>query len=158
MLNDRSDNQILRRHEALVTFATAPASIKENIFMVTSTMQAIHSQRDQVVNNVSFTSGKLATFEPEFWRLDGSFMLPVDNNVSRLEVGFVSGVMSTIRGDFSESPEITVHFSTPQDLPMVMVMFDQATGEVAEEVRIRAVHSNGSVLLDETIRGNRELC
>jgi len=147
------DENILRQSRAVVTIVDAPRGVKERA-TVTTTAQAMFSRPNQLINGISHTTGKIATFEPDFWRLDGSFMLPVTPPHSQLEIGFASSQMSNIRGDFNTPPEITVNFSSPQSLPLISLMFDHTTGEAAESVRFRAFNASGGLLLDETVAGN----
>jgi hypothetical protein len=143
----------LRQSRALVTIVDAPPGVKEAA-AVQTTAQAMFSRPQQLLNGISHTTGKIAGFEPDFWRLDGSFMLPVAPTQSQLEVGFVSAQMSDFHGNFAMPPEIVIRFAAAQNLPQICLMFDRATGEAAESARLRAFNAAGAMIMDETITGN----
>jgi len=149
-------NSFLRQHEVFVHVETTAASVKRGA-AVTTSGQAAFSRREQLVNHISRNTGRVATFEPDFWRLDGSFMLPPPNTDGTVETGFVSAQLSNAAGNFAAVPEITVNFATPQSLPCVAMTFDTASGEVLDAARFRAFSTAGQVVLDETISGNRAL-
>jgi len=146
-----SDNGILRKSRGLVTFVDGADGVKSGA-VVQTTAQAMFSRAAQLVNGVSHIGGKMASFEPNFWRLDGSFMLPVGASHSQMEIGFVSLQMSDVEGIFSSVPEIVISFPTARNLPLVAVVFDHAAGEAAGSLRFRAFDGANNVILDEVVQ------
>ena len=147
------DERILRQSRAVVTIVDAPDNVKAGA-QVWTTAQAMFSRPEQLINGISHTTGKMASFEPDFWRLDGSFMLPVAPSQSQMEIGFVSSQMSDEGGEFNTPPQITIEFPSARNLPLVALVFDHATGEAAKRVRIQAFNANDVVVLDETVVNN----
>ena len=141
---------LIRQSRAAVTIVDAAPGVKEGA-QVGTTALTMFSRPDQLINGVSHTTGKIATLEPDFWRLDGSFVLPVAPEHSQMEIGFVSSQTSNSRGDFGNLPQITIDFPAAQNLPSIAVMFDHATGESAESVRFQAFNAGGATVLDETV-------
>jgi len=131
----------------------APPDIKDGA-TVRTTAQAAFSRSDQLINGISYTTGKLAGFEPDFWRLDGSFMLPVAPWQSQLEVGFASAQPSNSSGSFNTPPQITIDFPAPRNVPLVALVFDHTTGEGVESVRIQGFGGGDALVFDETVVNN----
>ena len=150
----------LRRNRAFVCLASAPASIKEAA-EVETTLQAGFSRREELINHVSHIGGKYGTFEPNFWRLDGTFMIAPNTNerlTTPLELGFTGRSLSNHDGFYPGfEPEIVIRFATPQNLELVSMVFDMATGEVIDTARFRVFNPGGAVIFEETIRDNREM-
>ena len=147
------DDGALRRHEIFVGIYTVAAEVKEGA-AVSVSAQAQFSQAAQLVNHISHSTGKMATFEPGFWRLDGSFMLTGSGSGNNIEVGFASSQLSGANGVFAAPPEIVVNLAAEVDIENISMVFDRATGEVMESVRFRAFDGQNRVVLDETIVGN----
>jgi len=147
------DNGAPRRHDAKIFLSTAPRSVKEAA-TATSVTQILHSKVEQVVNGVSHGGGKLASYEPNYWRLDGSFMLPRLNFESQMEVGFASMPISDTRGNFANPPEITINFAAPQNIENISVVYDAATGEIVETARFTAFNASNQQVFEETITNN----
>jgi len=156
LLSDNNSVSIMRQHEVFVQVETTPAAVKRGATVATSG-QASFSRSDQLVNHIAHAAGRIATFEPDFWRLDGSFMLPPANHDGLTEVGFVSSQISSSSGNFAVNPEIAVDFATPFSPKCVSMVFDTATGEVVDTARFRCFDPAGQVVLDETISGNRAI-
>jgi len=116
----------LRKTAVKLTYVAGDVGVKE-LATVTSAHGAIHSRAGQIVSGVSHASGAFATLEPNFWRLDGSFMLPTESPEGEgLQVGFVSQRVSNHLGIFPVNlhPEITITFSHPVNLPAITLVFD----------------------------------
>ena len=144
------DERILRQSRALVTIVDEPGDIKSGA-QVWASSGAMFSRSSQLINGISHTTGKMASFEPDFWQLDGSFMLPVAANQSQMEIGFVSSQISGPDGTFNVPPTIDIIFPMPQNLPQVAMVFDHTTGEIPQSVRIQAFDVGGMGILDETV-------
>jgi hypothetical protein len=52
------------------------------------------SRPEQIMNEIRSMSAPIATLEPDYWLLDGSFVLPVPPEQSDMEVGWWSGIRS----------------------------------------------------------------
>ncbi|MCL2575125.1 MAG: hypothetical protein FWE33_01705 [Defluviitaleaceae bacterium] len=117
-------NKALRRNKALITLSGNDGNLKDDV-VVSSASGAKHSRVGQVLNGISHNAGKIATMERGLWRLDGSFMLPVEAENSQIEVGFVSDEIANENGAFANRPEIVIDFDTPRDVPVVNIVCDR---------------------------------
>ena len=148
-------NDGIRRHDGKVFVCTAQPKIAAAA-RVSAVDQGQHSKVGEIVNGISHQRGRLASYEPGLWRLDGSFMLPVEHFGSEVEVGYISNSVSDEGGFFALPPQIDIRFDTPQDIECVTLCFDGALGEFCAEVRVAGLNSAGRAAFDETIRGNTE--
>jgi len=139
-----------------VYLTTAPASIKEAA-AISATDQHQHSVAAQMLNGVSHQGGKLASYEPDYWRLDGSFMLPVEHFNTQMEVGYASSSISDAQGNFAIAPRFDISFETPQNMDCLSLVFDAATGETADTISIWARGADNMTAFSETIVGNRDV-
>ena len=65
----------------------------------TATSQAVISRLPQLTNRVRETQGALASFEPDRWKLDGSFVIPPEpGEVPETEVGWWSETLCDTDG------------------------------------------------------------
>lgn len=62
---------------------------------ITASSENDFSKRTQVSNAIRDASGKYATFENDYWKLDGSFNLPPKSTESGYEVGWWSNELSS---------------------------------------------------------------
>ncbi|MDR2167436.1 MAG: hypothetical protein LBE35_06280 [Clostridiales bacterium] len=145
-MNSLNDRRALRENSALITYIAGGAGIKSGATVTaTAAHQAVFSQVSQVLNGRSHTSGKIATLEPDFWRLDGSFMLPVAGS-NRLEVGFVSRLACDSNGQWAAAanrPILNIHFPTPRDVSMVTIVSDRNADNYVRRVAITGFNASG---------------
>jgi len=144
----------LRKTQAVVILDFVPLEVKRAARVVCS-RQASHSEGGQVFNGIADTSGRFASFERRFWKLDGSFMLPEMRHFGEMEIGFISEQDSRSTGLYDDPPTVSVELNEPVNCPAIGCSFDASSGEVADTVRLRGFGADGSVLIDETISNNR---
>jgi len=113
----------LRRNAVKLTYTAADEGAK-GLAMAHLSHAVAFSDVQQVVNGISHASGRFASWEPDFWRLDGSFMLPSAGE--GLETGFVSHQISLENGTFAINghPELEIRFTRPVNLPAITLVFD----------------------------------
>ena len=121
---------------------------------VTVTGEASFSKKDQVINLIRDMSGKYATFENDYWLLDGSFVLPPKASESGYEVGWWSAALCDANGDFSVSQVCTIDFTVDHSSIGITITFDQQTNEYAEDFEIDVYDSSAVLLHNETVTGN----
>ena len=72
------------------------------------------SRIDQVTDKKRTLETKFATFEPNLWKLDGSYKIPPKlTDLENVEVGWFSDVISDAAGRFTVNPQLTVNFTAP---------------------------------------------
>ena len=145
-------NNSVRKNSASVLLKSK-SNVNEGARVSAISFEAIHSMGDQVINGKTHTPCKLATFEPDYWRLDGSCALPLPFNQNGVEVGFVSHFLSNGVGEFAPNvaPFIEIELDREHDIPTVGLMFDIAGNEALRRVRVQGFRDNGAISLDETI-------
>jgi hypothetical protein len=122
-----------RRTAARVVFSLADP---EAVDGATTTLPpgAPISRPEQVINGRWDTSRKYATYEPDYWLLDGSFVIPPDTGELPLdELGWWSDELCDDQGEFAAPLTITVNLASSVDAPGLSIAFDRATGEHAAD-------------------------
>ena len=143
----------LRKTTAKVLHELRAPEAKEHA-IVTLPIENIISKGEQILNDITDMSHRMSTFEPEHWRLDGSFVLPVLPEQSIYEVGFWSKYQSNTNGMFVAPIEFLFEFAVSQDLPAVGISFDRPTNNFAQDITVTFIGMNGTVLRTETTSTN----
>jgi hypothetical protein len=143
----------VRRTTALVKFELVAPEAKEKATLSASAGAAF-SRQNQLIDSVTDTSAPVATLEPDYWRLDGSFVLPVLPEKSEAEIGWWSAAISDENGLFGTAPMIEVAFSEPQDIALFGISFDAAANEAVADLEFFVYDSGNRLILQEKITGN----
>jgi hypothetical protein len=112
----------------------------------------IIGSKDDIMDNIMTPDYKYATFEKDFFKLDGSFYLPTKN--SSIEKGWLSTSLSSEDGTFSEPLVITINLSKEQTGNNLEIAFDTLNNEYATDFTINAYDANNQSLLSEIISNN----
>jgi hypothetical protein len=120
----------------------------------TVTSEAGMSKKDQIFNTNINPSGKYATFETNYWKLDGTFCLPPKSSESGFEVGWWSNLVSGADGMFSTPQVITVQFTADHTSIGLTVYFDMLADEYADSFAITAYDSANNVIYTVSVTGN----
>lgn len=143
------------------------------------TSEASFSKKAQIFNQVREMSGKLATFEHNYWKLDGSFSLPPKPEETGFEVGWWSNALCGQDGRFGnyveplsflsfgsfaslfddlpldEFPQsVTVNFTKEHSSIGITITFDPLTNEYAEEFTIDVYDNLDGLIHSELVTGN----
>jgi len=143
------------------------------------TSESSFSKKSQIFNQVREMSGKLATLEHNYWKLDGSFSLPPKPEETGFEVGWWSDALCGPDGRFGnyveplsflsfgsfvsffddlpmdEFPQsVTVNFTKDHSSIGITITFDPMTNEYAEEFTIDVYDSSNALIHSETVAGN----
>ena len=115
----------------------------------------IFSRQHQVLNGIVHMSAPVATLEPDNWRLDGSFILPVLPHVqTSLELGFWSAALSDERGVFHEPLVFSHEFDKETDFDTLGIFFDTLAGNWCTDFEVSFFDFYGRLLYSERITGN----
>jgi len=146
-------NKSPRKTTAMVMFELAAPEAKEHAVAITPPGN-LFSKPDNIINNITNISHPIATFESNYWRLDGSFRLPVRPEEAEYEVGFWSEKISDENGVFSNPIIIEIIFNIAQDVPVVGISFDKPTNNFARNIQVQMFNTLGSVIYSETETNN----
>lgn len=142
-----------RQTKALIEFEIIDIDANTDA-TATVTSEEDFSKKNQLYNQVRILSGKYATFETDYWLLDGSFGLPPKSVESGYEVGWWSDSLSGAGGTFSVAQDITTQFTQNQSSIGITVTFDILTGEYAKDFIITVYDASNNVLHTATVTNN----
>lgn len=142
-----------RKSTAKVTFEILDnEAYEDNTVSVTS--EAIISRKQQLTNKKRNLTHKYATFEPDFFKLDGSFFIPPKQNETKSEVGWLSDDLCDENGYFNPSQVIKFDFSEPHSSIGLSITFDTGTNEFAADFDIYAYGNNNQLIHKEEVTNN----
>lgn len=121
---------------------------------VTANSEAEISRKDQLVNKSRNMSHKYATFEDDYFRLDGSFRIPPRPSEGDSELGWWSGELCGADGVFAIPQVATISFSEPHDSMGLTVHFDAITNEHAADFDIDAYAAGNALIASVKVVGN----
>jgi hypothetical protein len=115
------------------------------------------SRPEQVMNEIRRMNAPIGTFEPDYWSLDGSFIIPVPpEEQQRIEVGYWSREISGGDGYFGagQSPSFRRVFDSVKTFNRLGVTFDTATGNCCSEFDVYYMDANHTFVYFENVTGN----
>jgi len=143
----------VRRTVATVGFDLAPPEAKLRA-VVTSPAGNAFSRAGQLLDDIQEMGAPIATFEPDYWRLDGQFVLPVPPGETDYEIGWWGQEMSGANGQLAQPCVMQITFSEVQKVPSLGLVFDTRTGCTIADFDVFFYNSSGAVVLQESFRGN----
>ncbi|MCF0149601.1 MAG: hypothetical protein HUJ77_14545, partial [Clostridium sp.] len=96
-----------------------------------------------------------ATFENDYWKLDGSFVIPPKNTERGFEVGWWSNNICDNNGIFNNE-SITITFNKPHSSVGLTIAFDIRTNEYARDFDIKVYKLDGILINTYSIIDNTE--
>ncbi|WP_340391926.1 hypothetical protein [Paenibacillus sp. FSL E2-0190] len=127
----------------------------DNTYTVTS--EAEISRLTQMDNKVRRMSSRYATFEKDYWRLDGTFCLPPKKSEAAadgLELGWWSNTLSDANGAFTPAQVVTSTFTNDHSTAGITIAFDPATDEYAADFDIDVFNGVNTVIDHLSVTGN----
>ena len=109
------------------------------------------SKLEQTHNKIPYMSRKIATVEPNEWKLDGSYSL-VRENKKNDEIGWWSERVSDENGN--TYARLVYNFETTQSSRGITVTFDDRTENYATDFEVVAYDINGQILASAEVTGN----
>lgn len=99
----------------------------------------------RTINDIYSPTAAYASFEPDLWRLDGTFEVLPDNT-DGVETGWWTTGLSGADGVFSSPPWVRYTFSSPVSSIGWMLYFDDLAGTYASSVRATCYDASGAVV------------
>lgn len=127
----------------------------DNTYIVTS--EAEISRLSQMDNKVRRMSSRYATFEKDYWRLDGTFCLPPKKSEAAadgLELGWWSNTLSDANGVFTPTQVVACTFTNDHSTAGITIAFDPATDEYAADFDIDVFNGANTVIDHLSVTGN----
>lgn len=124
---------------------------------VTVTSENSFSKKTQTTDQIRDLVGKLATFENNYFLLDGSFKIPPKVGEGSYQVGWWSDLVSDSNGDFSVSQVMTINFTQNQSSIGLTITFDKETNEYAKDFTIVVKNSVGGTIHTENVTNNTDV-
>lgn len=143
-----------RRTDARVTFDISDVTAHEDA-TASVTDEAEISRIDQL-HNQRRSRPAYATFEPDYWKLDGSFVLPPKPNEPDFEVGWYSDTFSGANGVFSPPQVMEFTFTEPHSSIGITVTFDEPANEYATDFDIEAYDGSNNLIRRVEVRDNTD--
>ena len=143
-----------RRLKGRVTFNISDVTASGDVSNVTVTEQLILSDEQQLINGKREQNYNVATFEPDRFRLDGSFSFADDVIVDNGEMGFVSNNLSDESGLFVLQPTLTFVFGTTHSSAGITLSFDDYNDEYATDFTVNAYDASNNLILSKDVIDN----
>ena len=143
-----------RTTKARVTFDISDVTAADDASS-TVTSEAEISRKAQLTNQVRDRLA-YATFEPDYWKLNGSFVLPPKATEPGFEVGWYSDALSGADGTFSPAQVIDFTFTQPHSSIGLTITFDEPANEYAADFDIVVYDGSGGVIWSHQVRGNTD--
>lgn len=121
---------------------------------VSVTSEAEIGRKGQLTNKIREMSHKYATFERDYFRLDGSFHIPPRADEGHNELGWWSDVIADENGVFNPPQAVTWTFGEEHNSMGLTIYFDVLAGEYAAEFDIDVFRLDGTPIAHESVEGN----
>lgn len=120
----------------------------------TATSNAPISRINQIYDKVRTMSNKYATFERDYFKLDGSFKIPPRPDEGDANLGWWSGGLCGADGIFQTPQALTIDFSEGHNSMGLTIVFDRQTNEYAVDFEIRVYQANDVLIASAEITSN----
>lgn len=141
-----------RETKAIIQFPFIDPEAKSSAEFRNLPTEASISKSNEMLDDSTENVGKVAEFEPGYWKLDGSFLLPKRNSSS--PYGFRGYALSDENGEFSSDNVLRFYFTQPISVPGYTIRFDVDTEEYLTDFDIVAYNENLSVIRTIEVREN----
>lgn len=118
----------------------------------TVSTEAITSRKEQLTNKVRNMSSRYAVFEKDYFKLDGSFILP--DLAGDYEYGWWSNSLCDNEGNFGPYETVEFTFSEEHSSMGLTIYFDTLNDEYATDFDIDVYDNLDEVIKHEGVEGN----
>lgn len=122
----------------------------------TVTSEAPISRINQLTNKIRSMSHKYATFERDYFKLDGSFYIPPKPNEGDSELGWWSGDISDENGIFNPYQVLEFNFTEEHNSMGLTITFDTMAKEYASDFDIEVYRLDGTLVHKESVISNNK--
>lgn len=144
-----------RQITAKVAFEISDPSAQDDATVSVLTFQAyLFSRSSQIINGIRDMSYKYATFEPDYFLLDGSMHIPPQSTQGTNEIGYWSGEICDSAGVFSAQPQVTINFTIPHNSIGLSIAFDTMNNEYPTDFTINVKSLANALIHSEVVTGN----
>ena len=119
----------------------------------TSSDECAISQLSQTYDRVEQMTQKLATLERDYLMLDGTFILPEEDNLE--QTGWWSDVISGSDGVFANPPKLTFTWQENHSSVGFTICFDDKAEEYPAQFNVYAYDYTGALINQKTVNNNR---
>lgn len=112
------------------------------------------SRKEQLTNKVRSMSQKYATFEHDYFKLDGSFRIPPRPEEDDSELGWWSDEICGADGIFATPQTVEFTFLEEHNSMGLTIHFDDKTKEYAADFDIDVYRADNTLIAHESIVGN----
>lgn len=142
-----------RRTSAKVSFEIFDnPAYEDNTSTVTS--EATLSRKQQLTNKIRSMTHKYATFERDYFKLDGSFHIPPKSSEGNSELGWWSGDICDENGVFNLYQVLEFNFTEEHNSMGLTISFDTMANEYASDFDIEVYRLNGALIHKEIVANN----
>lgn len=120
----------------------------------TVSTEAEISRKDQLTNKERSMSNKYATFERDYFKLDGSFRIPPRPDETDNELGWWSGELCGADGVFAIPQTVEFTFVEEHNSMGLTIHFDDKTREYAADFDIDVFRLDGTPVASTSVIGN----
>ncbi|WP_152978243.1 hypothetical protein [Caloramator mitchellensis] len=113
---------------------------------ITDSTQIINKNRDRAY--------KIATFEKDKFKLDGSYRIPSSNANDNGEQGWWSSFVCDSEGNFSAPPTIQIVFDNIHSIPALTITFDTLENEYATDFEVMVYDATDILIENQHIQAN----
>lgn len=144
-----------RRTTAKVSFEIFDnPAYEDNTSTVTS--ESLISRKLQLTNKIRSMSHKYATFERDYFKLDGSFCIPPRSNEGNSELGWWSGSLCDSEGNFNPCQVLEFNFTEEHNSMGLTITFDVLAKGYAKDFDIEVYTLDNTLIHKEIVEGNNK--
>ncbi|NLC27109.1 MAG: hypothetical protein GX777_10940 [Fastidiosipila sp.] len=147
----------IRTMKGRVTFDISDVTAAGDVNNIATSQEFILSNKQQLINKNREQTYNLATWEPNRFKLDGSFTFPDDTIENNKEMGYVSNVLCGADGVFDPYQTISFTFNEPHSSMGLTITFDARNNEYASDFTVTAYDANNDVIDTVEVVGNTEV-
>ena len=147
----------IRTIKGRVTFDISDVTAAGDVIDISTSQELVLSNKQQLINKNREQTYNLVTWEPNRFRLDGSFTFPDDTIENNKEMGYVSNVLCGADGVFDPYQTISFTFNEPHSSMGLTVTFDPQNNEYATYFSVTAYDSNDNIIDTVEVENNTEV-
>jgi hypothetical protein len=143
-----------RSTKGKVTVDISDTTIATDTITTTVTSESTLSNKAQLTDKVRENSYKIATWENDRFKLDGSFTFADDIIANNLNLGWCSNPLCDSTGVFSPNQTLSFSFGAIHNSAGITVTFDTVNNEYASDFDVIAYNSIGTAIWTTNVTNN----